>query len=133
MDINTWFLSPHTMTVECANWEIPLFLNLDKNRKKSDLTGNQLFCNSPGVTSHFHYQVSLSNRALSLATLPKIAFFMESLVRSKIKNENNNSLTEICICNGYNNAPCKMGPSNCVFSLATKPKITISMAILATF
>ena len=54
---------------------------------------------------------------------------MESLVRSKIKNENNNSLTEICICNGYNNAPCKMGPSNCVFSLAMKPKITISMAI----
>ena len=107
--------------------------NLDKNRKKSDLTENQLFCNFPGVTSPFHYQVNLSNRALSLATLPKIAFFMESLVRSKIKNENNNSLTEICICNGYNNAPCKMGPSNCVFSLATKPKITISMAILATF
>ena len=92
-----------------------------------------MFCNFPGVTPPLPLPVGLSNGSLSLATLSKIAFFTESLVRSKIKNENNNSLTEICFFNGYNNALCKMGPSNCVSSLATKPKITISIVILAKF
>ena len=126
MGFSNWTTSLATTPEMTTSMKIlPKFRYLDKNGKKLDLTENQLFCNFPGVTPPpppFKYQVGLSNEALSLAIPSKIAFFTESLVRSTIKNENNNSLTETCFCNGYNNAPCKTGPSNCVSSLATKTK-----------